>query len=90
MPDLAYDGEAWALVELRFDECAEDPDEKMLLSALVSGEDLDGNGVGDGPVDLCLPRLPAAAFRTVNEDETVQEEEERERQFLHFVLKRQF
>ncbi|MDU8912493.1 vWA domain-containing protein [Aestuariicoccus sp. MJ-SS9] len=71
LPDLAYDGEAWAVVELRFDERGEQPNERLLLSALVRGRDKDGKDVGDGPVHLRLPRLPASAFHAVTEDETV-------------------
>lgn len=72
LPDLAYDGEAWALVELRFDERGDQPNERLLLSALLHAETFDGTEIIDGPVHLRLPRLPAAAFSAATQDETVQ------------------
>jgi Ca-activated chloride channel family protein len=72
LPDLAVHGEAWALVEMRFDESDEQLNDRLLLSAEVSGETTDGDAISDGPALLRLPRLPASAFEMITQDEIVQ------------------
>ncbi|EDM70662.1 hypothetical protein RAZWK3B_14733 [Roseobacter sp. AzwK-3b] len=72
LPDLAFDGEAWAMVELQFDESDEQPGDRLLLSAEVTGQTPDGDAISDGPASLRLPRLPASAFDMITQEEIVQ------------------
>lgn len=71
LPDLAHDGEAWALVRLRFDERGEEPGDRLLLTATLRHEAAGGEAGSAGPVHLRLPSLPARAFGALAEDETV-------------------
>lgn len=71
LPDLAEGGEAWAMVRLRFDEGAGQPEDRLLLQATLRFETLDGQQSGAGPVTLRLPRLPGGAFAAIAADETV-------------------
>jgi Ca-activated chloride channel family protein len=71
LPDLAEGGEAWAMVRLRFSERTEQPADRLLLSALLDFETMNGEPLTAGPSRLRLPRLPAGAFAAIPVDDTV-------------------
>lgn len=72
LPDLAAESEAWAMVELRFDEQGDRPSDRLLLSAEILFENMLGDACSQGPVTLRLPRLSASAFEATTKNETVQ------------------
>jgi Ca-activated chloride channel family protein len=74
LPDLAYDGEAWALLRLtvpRFVLEAGGDGDIHLLTANLAFTDVDGLGQQSAPVHLRLPRLPVQAFSAVTTNELV-------------------
>jgi len=71
LPDLAEGGEAWAMVRLRFSEGAEQLADRLLISAFLNFETMNGERATAGPTSLRLPRLPAGAFAALAVDETV-------------------
>jgi Ca-activated chloride channel family protein len=75
MPDLAYGGEAWALVRVTIPRLIVDaagPGGKIDgFEFRVSWADLDGRGHDLPPVAMCLPVLRASAWEAVAEDELV-------------------
>jgi Ca-activated chloride channel family protein len=74
LPDLAYGGEAWALLRLTVPrsavELANDGD-THLLTANLAYADLDDRTNHAEPVHLRLPRLPAAAFAAIAPNDLV-------------------
>lgn len=72
LPDVAYEGEAWALVQLTVDASKANPGEVLdLVMVRLAWRDLDGVEHQANPVSLALPVLPAAAYAAVAEDELV-------------------
>lgn len=74
LPDLAYDGEAWALLRLqisRQDIEAAGDQSVPLLEVELAWTDLQGQKQSGVSATLALPILPAAAFGAVSEDERV-------------------
>jgi Ca-activated chloride channel homolog len=72
LPDLAYDGEAWALLRLTVEaNVAAAGDTVSLLQAHARWQDLEGVAAGHVPVGLELPAMPAAAYAAVAEDSLV-------------------
>lgn len=72
LPDLAYDGEAWALARLRIPAAVGDrPDAPVLLSARADMIGMDGEPIEPLSARLILPSLPAPAFGAVAEDALV-------------------
>ncbi len=74
LPDLAYDGEAWALLRLqisRQDIEAAGDQSMPLLEVELAWTDLQGQKQSGVSATLALPVLPAAAFGAVSEDERV-------------------
>lgn len=71
LPDLAYAGEAWALVRLRVPaKVASDP-RAVLLEASASMTDLRGGRQHIGPMALRLAAVTPSAFAAVAEDALV-------------------
>lgn len=72
MPDLAYDGEAWALIELTVskDLTVDVEGPVTVLKALLEFEDIEGRK-HDETARLVLPPVPAAAFEAIAPDPTV-------------------
>jgi len=76
LPDLAFGGEAWAVVRLRVPSpalAAEGQGEGLnsLCSFSVRYANLDGEPRAIQPMSLVLPALPASAFGAIAEDELV-------------------
>jgi Ca-activated chloride channel family protein len=73
VPDLAYGGEAWAVIRLRIPQgmVLEGPEEVPLLSVSCRYAELDGSPHQLEAVDLALPSLPANAWNAVAEDKDV-------------------
>ena len=72
LPDLAYGGEAWALLRLTVEaNLAGSSPPLPLLSVRASGSALDNRRVHAEGANLLLPVLPAEAFAAVAEDPLV-------------------
>lgn len=72
LPDLAYDGEAWALLRVTVEaNVAAAGDTASLLKVHARWRDLDGVAGEHGLVRLELPVMPAAAYAAVAEDPLV-------------------
>jgi Ca-activated chloride channel homolog len=74
LPDLAYGGEAWALLRLTVPRSvaeADDAEGVHLLTASLAFADLDGRATHSEPVDLRLPLVSAAAFAAMPVNEIV-------------------
>jgi len=76
LPDLAFGGEAWAVVRLRVPSpasAAEGQGESLasLCTFSVRYTTLDGEPRAIQPTSLALPVLPASAFSAIAEDELV-------------------
>ncbi len=73
LPDLAYSGEAWALLKLRIpsDLSAEQGRDIFLLTATLIGEDLEGQPWSEGPESIILKALPLEAFQAIAEEPLV-------------------
>ena len=73
LPNLAFGGEAWAVLRLRVPESlvATAIDPVALLSVSVRYATLDGEPRAIQPQSLALAALPAAAFSAIAEDELV-------------------
>lgn len=73
MPDLAYEGEGWAVIRLTVPKThAGDGGDLVELGAVaVSYQGLDGNGRILDPVTVALPSLLPAAFGAIAEDAVV-------------------
>jgi len=71
MPDLAEDGEGWALFKINI-KCQEILDKKIeVMRCNVSYKDLDGKIINKGPVKLILDPVNANAFEMIAEDEKI-------------------
>lgn len=72
LPDLAYGGDAWALLKLRFptDLVKQGAKSILLLTAHLDFEDLEGNP-SSTVVHLRLDSLPHSEFETVSTEPTV-------------------
>jgi Ca-activated chloride channel family protein len=74
LPDLAYGGEAWALLRLTVPRSVAETDyagDVHLLTASLACADLDGRAVHVEPVHLRLPLVSAAAFAAIPVNELV-------------------
>ena len=71
LPDLAYGGEAWALVRLTVPRRAASADPVTLMSAGVRYFDLSGEPRALQSVTLALPAVAAGAYDALLEDELV-------------------
>jgi len=77
LPNLAFAGEAWAVVRLRVPSPAAAADNQgegpslPLCSFSVRYTTLDGEPRAIQPIALALPALPASAFHAIAEDELV-------------------
>jgi Ca-activated chloride channel family protein len=71
LPDLAYAGEAWAVLRLKVPAALLASHEPHLVSIALRYTGVDGKPRAIQPVDLVLPVLSAAAFAAVSEDELV-------------------
>ena len=74
LPDLAYGGEAWALLRLTVPRSIVDTGDDgdvHLLTASLAYADLDGRPAHSEPVHLRLPRVPASAFAAIAVNELV-------------------
>jgi Ca-activated chloride channel homolog len=75
LPDLAYGGEAWAVIRLRVPSglLAREGAEAMLqlCSVTVGFRTIDGEQHSLQPQSLALPAFPASAFNAIAEDELV-------------------
>ena len=73
MPDLAYGGEAWAVIRLRVPKSLADAASGLvsLLSVSVRYTGLDGEPRAIKPESLALEAIAASAFDAVAEDELV-------------------
>jgi len=74
LPDLAFGGEAWALLRLTVPRSViERTDTELvhLLTVNLRHRNLEGKEEMAGPVHLRLPRLPAQAFEAIVPDELV-------------------
>ena len=68
LPDLAYGGEAWALLRLTVPRSVVETEgggDIHLLTASLAYADLDGRQHRSEPVHLRLPEVPAAAFAAI-------------------------
>lgn len=74
LPDLAYQSEAWCLLELTVPQnlVSSADGQLSLITVKVQGKDLDGNTILVDPISFSLPCLPAAAWETILPDELVQ------------------
>lgn len=70
LPDVAYGGEAWAMIRLTVPRSVRPAAGEMLhlLTASVDYETLDGERRVAGPSHLRLPALPVGAFEAVAKD----------------------
>jgi Ca-activated chloride channel family protein len=71
LPDLAYGGEAWALVRLTVQARPEGATPAALLTAAIRYRDMAGEPRALQPCALSLPAVPAAAYKTLIEDPLV-------------------
>jgi len=74
LPDLAYGGEAWALLRLTVPRSVAergDAEDVHLLTASLTCADLDGRAANSEPVHLRLPLVPASAFAAIPVNELV-------------------
>jgi Ca-activated chloride channel family protein len=71
LPDLAYGGEAWALVRLTVPAHSERANPAALLTVAIRYRDLAGEPRAVQPGALSLPAVPAAAYETLIEDPLV-------------------
>lgn len=74
LPDLAFGGEAWALLRVRTTRALGDAalDQRQhLFDASLSCETVEGEAVAAVPARLALPAAPAAAFDALARDEIV-------------------
>jgi Ca-activated chloride channel homolog len=72
LPDVAYEGEAWALLRLTVEAgVAAAGATVTLVRARADWHGLDGSAAGIAPVELALPAMPAAAYGAVAEDPLV-------------------
>jgi Ca-activated chloride channel family protein len=75
LPDLAYGGEAWAVIRLRVPSPVAAGDAEAAALSLCSFSlrytTLDGKPRAIQPMSLALPALPASAFGAIAEDEFV-------------------
>jgi Ca-activated chloride channel family protein len=74
LPDLAYGGEAWAVLRLTVPRSVVETGgegDVHLLTASLAYTDLDGHPDRSKPVHLRLSRLPAAAFAAIAANELV-------------------
>jgi Ca-activated chloride channel family protein len=75
LPDLAYGGEAWAVIRLRVPSPVAAGDAEAAALSLCSFSlrytTLDGKPRAIQPMSLALPALPASAFGAIAEDELV-------------------
>ena len=75
LPDLAYGGEAWAVIRLRIPSgmlVDQSPEAALGLCAIaVRYATTDGEQVALQPQSLALPAFPASAFNAIAEDELV-------------------
>lgn len=74
LPDLAYGGEAWAMLRLTVPKDLKPTSEGLLhlLTVNLDHVDLDGRDGTAGPVHLKLPVLPVGAFEAVATDARVE------------------
>jgi len=70
LPDLAYGGEAWAVLRLTVPKGLKPADDGLLhlLTVTIDHEDLEGRAGSAGPAHLRLPLLPVGAFEAVAAD----------------------
>ncbi len=74
LPDLAYEGEAWAIVRATIDaETVATPEGETLVEILAAAVDLEGRPINIDPVALTLPVRTPAAFDALEEDPLVKE-----------------
>jgi len=72
LPDVAYDGEAWAVLRLTVAAgTAQAGELRELVTIRASWRDLDGQEHETGRESLALPAMPAAAYAAVAEDPLV-------------------
>jgi Ca-activated chloride channel family protein len=71
LPDLAYGGEAWALVRLTVPARPEGANPAALLTAAIRYRDVAGEPRAAQPCALSLAAVPAAAYDTLIEDPLV-------------------
>ena len=71
LPDLAYGGEAWALVRLTVQARPEGANPAAILMAAVRYRDMAGEPRAVQPFVLALPAVPAAAYADISEDALV-------------------
>jgi Ca-activated chloride channel family protein len=74
LPDLAYGGEAWALLRLTVPRSASEltgDGAVHLLTASLAYADLEGRAARSEPVHLRLPRVPVEAFAAIAASELV-------------------
>lgn len=75
LPNLAFGGEAWAVIRLRAPSPAAAGDDQgdgiALCSFSIRYTALDGEPRAIQPMSLALPALPASAFGAITEDELV-------------------
>ena len=71
LPDLAENGEAWALIKLSIDQNNLNDQRLEVLRCNVSYRGLDGNIVEKGPVKIELDPVNENAFSQIAEDEKV-------------------
>ena len=71
LPDLAYGGEAWALVRLTVPRRSASADPATLMSAGVRYLDLSGEPRALQPVTVALPAVAAGAYDALLEDDLV-------------------
>jgi len=71
LPNLAFGGEAWALVRLRVPAALAAENAAPLASFAVRYATLDGEPRAIQPSELALAALPTAAFNAIAEDELV-------------------
>ena len=72
LPDLAFEGEAWALARLKIPAAVVDhPEPPVLLHASATMLDMAGEPLETNAARLILPSLPAPAFGAVAEDDLV-------------------
>lgn len=72
LPDVAYEGEAWAVLQLTVDAGTATAGEVRDLATIrAAWRDLDGVERETSPESLALPAMPAAAYAAVAEDPLV-------------------
>src|SRR5690606_396625 len=72
LPDVAYEGEAWAVLQLTVEAGSAPAGEvRDLVAVRAAWRDLDGVERETSPESLALPAMPAAAYSAVAEDPLV-------------------